>query len=419
MLPGPRPDFCSMLVLASTASLIAAGSLLLSAPDQDRPGLAPQGQAIPAAPRIDYVLPLDLQPQVKDPHTIWYDDFDGKSKPYAEGNSPLDPQMGFGGSGQSMLCRYQKGQQGSGGRKVFFGDTPTYSRQAVRRGESFDQVYWRIYVKHQVGWQGNPAKMSRATIMASENWAQAMIAHVWGGGGSSLTLDPVSCIKDGQVQTKKYNDWPGMRWLGNRPVSRFPIHATEESGYWVLVESRAKLNTPGQSNGINQLWIDGRLECERRNLDFRGSYTGHGINAVFLEAYWNQGSPVSQSRWYDNFVISTAPIGPVVCPPNPVVVKTAYRGKDQAGPWRVQVAADFLGEVVVYQSTWQPPGDRLVLDRKHGKFEGELAGKSKLGADQHYYLRIQQQNAAGISSEWSRWHQGFKTAPKVALELER
>jgi hypothetical protein len=389
--------------------VIWAGVLLMTvagaAQDLESPEFAAEK---PQTPRIDFVVPLTEQPLSKDRHTIWYDDFDGSAKNYPEGQSPLDPQMAFGGRGKSLRCRYEKGQQGQGGRKVFFGDSPVYSRQAVRRGETFEQIYWRIYVKHQFGWKGNPAKMSRATSFATEKWAQAMIAHVWGGSGDSLTLDPVRCVKDGQVTTQKYNDWPGMKWLGNRPVSRFPIHASEESGYWVMVECRVKLNTPGKSDGINQLWIDGRLECERTNLNFRGSYTEHGINAVFLEAYWNQGSPVSQSRWYDNFVISTEAIGPVVCPRNPVVVRTPYRGSEPAGDWQVQVAADHSGAELVFQSNWQPPGDRLVLDRKHGKFVGKLAGKSKLEVGVTYYLRIQQQDSLATASAWSRWHQGFR-----------
>jgi hypothetical protein len=101
-----------------------------------------------------------------------------------------------------------------------------------------------------------------------------MIAHVWGGRGASLTLDPVCGVRGDRVVTLKYNDFAHMKWLGNKPASAFPILATEESGYWVLVESRAKLNRSGKSDGINQLWID----------------------AVFLEAYWNDGSPDTQSR---------------------------------------------------------------------------------------------------------------------------
>ncbi len=368
----------------------------------------PETPEKPETPRIDCVIPLPEQPHARDPATIWYDDFDGKLKSYAEGNSPLDDKMALGARGKSMLCLYRKGERGSGGRKVFFGDSPAYVGKTVRRGEKFEDVYWRIYVKHQWGWKGSPAKMSRATSIVTGNWAQAMIAHVWSSRDSSLTLDPVRCVKGDKVLTRKYNDWQGMKWLGNQPVSKFPIHATGESGYWVLVESRAKLNTPGRSDGIHQLWIDGRLECERRNLNFRGSYTRHGINAVFLEAYWNKGSPVTQRRWYDNFVISTKPIGPVVCPANPTVIKTPYRGPGKAGGWEVELAADYSGKDVVYQSKRLPAGNRAVIDVKHGKFVGSLAGKEALAAGKIFFLRVRQSSADGTPSDWSRWHQGFR-----------
>ena len=365
-------------------------------------------QEKPEVPRVDSVIPSAVQPHETAPTTIWYDDFDGSPKSYAEGKSPLDDRVAFGSQGKSMWCLYEKGEQGRGNRKVFFGDAPAYEGQVIRPGESFDEVYWRIYVKHQRGWTGAPAKMSRATSLTSSKWTQAMIAHVWSGSGSSLTLDPVRGVQGDQVVTRHYNDFKRMKWLGNRPVSQFPIHATEESGYWVLVESRARLNTPGKSDGINQLWIDGRLACERRNLDFRGGYTGHGINAVFLEAYWNSGSPVTQSRWYDNFVISTEPIGPVVCPPNPVVIRTPYRGPGQDGGWEVEVAADYDGNDVVYRTKPLPSGDRVVIDSVNGNFLGSLADANVLASERIYFLRVRQSSTDGTRSDWSRWHQGFR-----------
>lgn len=366
------------------------------------------GVTKPETPRIDCVIPLPLQPHVGSPATIWYDNFDGPQKTYAEQAGTLDDTIAFGLSGKSLLCLYKKGERGIGGRKVFFGDTPVYENKAVRRGEVFDEIYWRVYVKHQYGWAGSPAKMSRATSLTSPQWAQGMIAHVWSSRDSSLTLDPVRGVQGDRVVTRKYNDFERMTWLGNKPVSTFPIHATRESGYWVLVESRAKLNTPGRSDGINQLWIDGRLECERRNLDFRGTYTKHGINAVFLEAYWNEGSPVTQSRWYDDFVISTGPIGPVVCPINPTVVKTPYHGPGKPGGWEVEVAADYDGKSVVYQSRSILSGDRVAIDTGHGTFVGTLTGKSALASGKTYFVRVRQGGDAGALSDWSRWHQGFR-----------
>ncbi len=362
----------------------------------------------PQTPRIDYVEPAAIQAHSLASETIWFDDFNGDEKSYAEGGTLLDSSMSFGGIGKSMLCYYKKGEQGVGGGKVFFGDSPSYSERNVRRGEKFDEIYWRIYVKHEYGWTGSPAKMSRATSIVGVPWAQSMIAHVWAGSGSSLTLDPASGVLNDKVITTRYNDFERLKWLGNKPVSDFPIHATEESGYWVLVESRVKLNTPGKSDGINQLWIDGRLECERRNLDFRGNYTKHGINAVFLEAYWNDGSPVSQSRWYDNFVISTVKIGPVACTANPTIIKTPFRGLGQAGEWQFEVAADFNGNDVVFRSKKLAPGNESVIDETNGSFIGNLSGKKQLETDQIFYIRVRQSNSDHVFSDWSRWHQGFK-----------
>jgi len=361
----------------------------------------------PEVPRIDYVVPSPRQPQENDSATIWYDDFNGPPKAYTESGGDLDDKTALGGEGKSMRCLYEKGQQGKGNRKVFFGDSPT--GKVVRKGETFTDVYWRIYVRHQYGWTGGgPAKMSRATSIVSSKWNQAMIAHVW-SSGEALTLDPAGGVRGSEVVTTKYNDFDRLHWLGNKPASTFLIHSTAEAGWWVCVESRAKLNAPGAKDGLNQLWLDGRLEAERKSLDWRGSYAGHGINAVFLEAYWNQGSPVTQTRWYDNFVISAQPIGPVVCPRNPVLIKTPYHGAGELAAWEVELAADADGKTVVWQSKPQGAADRVSADATAGAFAGPLAGKAALTPGSTYWCRARQKSSTGAWSDWSRWHQALAT----------
>jgi len=44
-------------------------------------------------------------------------------------------------------------------------------------------------------------------------------------------------------------------------------------------------------------------------LNWVGNYSAYGINAVFIENYWNKGAPVVQERYLDNFVVSRARIG--------------------------------------------------------------------------------------------------------------
>ena len=189
----------------------------------------------PAVPRIEFVVPLAQQPHeagAGSADVIWYDDFDDDSVQdrYAEKSGETTGSVRLGASGKSLRMHYAKGKRGTGGRKVFFGDSPTYAAKAARRGETFTDVYWRVYVKHQAGWTGGgPAKLSRATSIVPPGWRQAMIAHVW-SSGESLTLDPASGVRGGEVVTRQYNDFSRLRWLGNKPAARFKIHSPEESG---------------------------------------------------------------------------------------------------------------------------------------------------------------------------------------------
>jgi len=388
-------------------------------------------------PKIDSVGLLEPQPHGSDPAVIWYDNFDDEAKlaAYFEKGGPLVGRQFFGLRGKSMECHYPKGHRGIGNRKFAFGDSPV--GRPVKAGQQFTNVYWRMYVKHQKGWTGGaPAKMSRATIMNASNWSQAMISHVWGG----LSLDPVRAAEGTRCITTKYNDFDNLKWLQNSPSSQFKISATEESGRWVSVEAKARLNTPGRSDGYNCLWIDGIKQCERTNLDFRSRYTDKGINCIFLEAYWNNGSPVDQYRWYDDFVVSTKYIGPVHTSLNPVLIKTPFHGPGTQKAWEVEVAMakplgtgdssktviismnektqagkdpiigeDINGEVVWTSKTIEGEGLQVTVDAEAGSFVGPRAGESSLEPKKLHFCRVRQQDANGQWSPWSPWHQGFQT----------
>jgi hypothetical protein len=70
-----------------------------------------------------------------------------------------------------------------------------------------------------------------------------------------------------------------------------------------------RLNDAGQSNGVFELWVNQNLEARRTDLNWLGGYSAYGINAIFVENYWDTGTPVLQSRFLDNIVVSTARIG--------------------------------------------------------------------------------------------------------------
>jgi hypothetical protein len=376
----------------------------------------------PQSPRIDGVSILADQGWQSNPSTIWYDSFDGPASllsRYLEYDSdggdfvPVAYES-LGGAGQSMRAVFQRGEVGAGGLIRPIGRNPAdYRHVSVRPTEDFTEVYWRFYLKNELGWTGNPAKVTRATAFAGSNWSQAMIAHVWGGNANSLCIDPASGVdENSQVVTTKYNDFANLDWLGYRHTDE-QVFATAESGHWLCIEAHVKFNTPGQSDGVFELYLDGQLAASRYDLNWVGSWDDYGINSIHLENYWNAGSSVEQERYFDDFVVSTAPIGLAKSPTRPTVTKTAFRDADALDAqiaWQLQVASDGAGADIVWDSSIiAGAGDSIEINAANGTFSGGLDGRYELALDRLYALRVRQQDDDGLWSAWSPWATALQT----------
>jgi Bacterial Ig-like domain (group 2) len=256
------------------------------------------------------------------PGWIWCDDFEkDRLASYFEyaamdGSFVRLPGVGYGGSA-GMRARFsRKGQVNAGSLKIAIGKTPSPYFRPVDAGTArYREIYWRHLVKLQAGWIGAGGnKLSRAQVLVDSNWSQAMMAHVWTGvmGDGEpyrLGIAPASGTDaSGTVRTIEYNDFAHFRWLGVA-WSRTPIFDQMHVGKWYCVEAHARLNDPGRANGIFELWISGGLEARFEGLNWQGAYSDYGINTVFLENYWNDGTPQPQERYFDNFIVSTQRIG--------------------------------------------------------------------------------------------------------------
>jgi hypothetical protein len=259
------------------------------------------------------------------PGTIFCDDFESTSPlsdryfEYGDANGGFVPMAGIGRDGSTgMRVKWQAGQVGAGGFKKSLGRTPDnyIGNHAVNPTTDYDEIYWRIDLRTQLGWQGGGAdKLTRATTLANSNWAQGMIAHIWSAGTDNefLVIDPASGIDtDGNLVTTSYNDFANLRWLGAK-VGNIDLFSTENSDKWYCIEAHAKINTIGTNDGILEFWINDTLQAGSYNLNWHGDWNADSlnyfINAIFIENYWNNGSPVEQERYLDNFVISTNRIG--------------------------------------------------------------------------------------------------------------
>lgn len=260
--------------------------------------------------------------QSKYPEWIFCDDFES-SEPlvnegrYFEANTnpgkfELVNTAGINNS-FGMRAIWQIADVNVGDLKLSFGRNPVpYMNKNIRNQEDFREVYYRMFLKMQDNWQGNPEKLSRATVIAKSNWGQAMSANTWQGSDKQLGIDPTSCIytiaSTDVVTCEGYNDFSQRYFLGYKSGTT-PIFETSQAGQWQCVEVHIKLNDAGMSNGIQEFWVNDNLEASSTNLDFVGTYNDYAINAVFFENYWNAGSPKNQERYFDNIVVSTERIG--------------------------------------------------------------------------------------------------------------
>jgi hypothetical protein len=148
-----------------------------------------------------------------------------------------------------------------------------------------------------------------------------MIAHLWNTAGSPmLYAEPASGIgANGQLITTSYNDFAHLRWIGGpNAIDRgwsgggqgtTPVYAPESADRWFCIEAHAKLNAPGQRDGVLEYWVDDHLEASFQGLNWVGTWQDYGINALSIENYWNGGAPARRERYRDNFIVSTARIG--------------------------------------------------------------------------------------------------------------
>jgi len=366
-----------------------------------------QAPLVPCSLRVAYVEPLRRQPAASG--TIFADELTAppdRSR-YLEyfdcnGSFVFDAQGGMAGG--AMRAHFNKGQVEAGNLKVLFGRNPFGRGKQIT--DTFTDVWWRVYVKHERGWEGDPAKLARLTCLAGTDWSQGFIAHVWTGKNHALCIDPATGIRDSRKVTTKYNDFANLHWLGAHNTA-MPMFTPAESGRWVCVESHVKLNTPGHADGVFQLWIDGKLEAEATGLDWQGNWTDYAADAFFLENYWNDGAVKDESRWFSDLVISTQPIGPVTAAAAPrfTVVATSQ------GAWQAEVSSSPDHDAVVWQSRVMDPSvTQTAISSSGGAFHGAPAGTHSLTPGATYWLRLREKLPDGSWSAWSPWHAPFKVA---------
>lgn len=184
----------------------------------------------------------------------------------------------------------------------------------------YTHLYWRIYVKFASNWVDSDSKFARLTTFTNAtayNWRQASVVHWWEDPSHRLYIDPATCVGNStagdnvastNVLCTSWNQFGTFAFLGGD--TQTGTFSSGHAGVWQCVEGDMTLNTVGQADGSSNLWIDGVLVAHKGSLNLRSSYATYGINAISLmETYLNSGATATQDRYWDNIIVSTAPIG--------------------------------------------------------------------------------------------------------------
>lgn len=297
------------------ATALAPGTAQILVTSEERTATVSITVLAPAGPATEC--------EMAKPAWLWCDDFEqdrlGQYFEYSSAAGDFVRARGVGYAGSSgMRVHFEPKQVDAGNLHLAIGKTPSAFFRAVDAGSTVHrEIYWRFYVRYAPNWVGGGGnKMSRAQSLAATTYAQAMIAHVWSGSRPGdnvpidrLGLEPYTGVGwRGKLMTGEYNDFPHLQLLGTAytPTTLFDrVH----TGKWHCIEAHARLNDPGRSNGLFELWIADQPEAKLSGLDWIGTFREFGINAIYLENYWNDGAPQAQERYFDNFVVSTERIG--------------------------------------------------------------------------------------------------------------
>ncbi|MFH1068001.1 MAG: hypothetical protein V1794_00135 [Candidatus Glassbacteria bacterium] len=393
-------------------------------------------------PKVERVVPASPEPLADAPGVFFHESF--------ESIPSLDRSFHDLGTDNGRF-RIENGEALSGGRALvqtyipltqytaaedpgsagwawrMFGDSP-YGSSLIPADQKhpFTTIVARWYHKFAEGFQPRdgkyfPPKMARLRCFTPDNWSGMYSIYFWIGG------------EDGHLSIERKTDLPQAHrdWQPNFEAD-FRFSDPVNVGRWIHFELRLELGQGTRADRV-QAWADGLLVCDVAGDDLAAGWREFTPNGMAWDCYWNGGSPVEQSRYYDDVMLSTERVGPLRTGANPVLVKSAFAssepGAAQAG-WEAEVAqagqpepeVDQVIDRVVTRFRQQEPavvvvwrgraeGDslRLSVDTLHGEFTGPRAGASGLAPNRLHLVRLRQKDQSGNWSGWSKWHSGFAT----------
>jgi hypothetical protein len=181
-----------------------------------------------------------------------------------------------------------------------------------RTGAEPEEIYFRYYLRLADDWNPTEQGGKFPGISGTYNRAGWGGRRVNGHDGWSARGSFGRVNADGETPAGFYTYHVDMRGR----YGSIWVWDQDRLGYlrnnrWYAIEQFAKMNTPGENNGILRAWIDGKPAFEKTDLRFRDT-ADLKIEKVWLNVYQGGTKPAAadQHVYIDNVVIAGSYIGP-------------------------------------------------------------------------------------------------------------
>lgn len=141
----------------------------------------------------------------------------------------------------------------------------------------YDSVYVSYRVRFPADWVGSTKLIALYGSRLDNQWSAFGKAGVRPDGTDFMAAYLTNGPEGTPGETRFYTYFPDMQrdsdgnWWGDHGIGRATYHPplTMSLGAWHHIEFWVKLNTPGQSNGLQRFWMDGVFKGEWTGLRFR------------------------------------------------------------------------------------------------------------------------------------------------------
>ncbi len=233
----------------------------------------------------------------------WYKDWSVRKPDARTETVAADPELKFRPlRGKALRIKVERGGH--------YGTSLQY-RFRKQLGSEPEEIYFRYYLRLADDW--DPARGGKLPGIAGTygrgGWGGRKSDGRNGWSARGLFLGQ----KDGRTPVGFYCYHADMKGqYGNNWLWEKDRLGYLENNRWYSIEQHAKMNTPGQKDGVLRAWVDGRLAFEKTDVRMRLVDTLK-IESVWLNVYLG-GSWTSRSEhhlYIDEVVISRSRIGPL------------------------------------------------------------------------------------------------------------